>query len=317
MNTRPSAFLCHSSADKELVTKLATDLRANGVDAWLDKWRIQPGESLCRKIDEGIAAATHFFAILTPNSITSEWVQTELDAAMVEKIQGNTILVPVLHGLEDCNVPPTLRGVRWVRIDEYASGLRELMNVCHNVSEEPPLQEGPRRHTVVVPETLELSRDAYRVAALVCSQSRDGYPLDRIFSFADICDQEDLSEDELLMACDELQDRGFINDQHVRSGRVVAEWRLFFELDLHIKGWSADNDALRVAIEAVNERAEAILLSDLSSRLGWEPRRLNPACAFLERTGLARVDKVLGTAPFYYRAVRKTPKTMRFARDST
>ena len=39
----PTAFLCHSSADKALVVdRLAMDLRANGVEVWYDKWEISP-----------------------------------------------------------------------------------------------------------------------------------------------------------------------------------------------------------------------------------------------------------------------------------
>jgi len=43
--TIPTVFLSHSSADKALATKLAIDLRNNGIDVWFDKWEIAPGDS--------------------------------------------------------------------------------------------------------------------------------------------------------------------------------------------------------------------------------------------------------------------------------
>lgn len=317
MTTRPSAFLCHSSTDKALVTKLAADLRVEGVDAWLDKWRIMPGDSLRRRIDEGIAGATHFFALLSLNSIASEWVQTELDAALVEKICGNLVLVPVLFGLEDSAVPPTLRGIRWVCIDDYAAGLRELVNVCYRVTDEPPLGPPPARLAVRAPHSLGLTHDAYRVGVSVCSLSDDGIPLDRILSFTEVSDRDDLSADEVVLACDELAGRGYLHRRHVRRERIVATWRLFFDFDPHVKGWSVQDDALSVATTLVNSGEDGLTPHDLAERLQWAARRLNPACAFLETRGLAQIDKVMGNAPFFFLAVRKTPTTIRFVRDNS
>ena len=39
----PYVFLCHASEDKPLVERLATDLRANGVEVFFDQWCIEPG----------------------------------------------------------------------------------------------------------------------------------------------------------------------------------------------------------------------------------------------------------------------------------
>lgn len=47
-------FLCHSSHDKPVVTKLAERLRAKGVRVWLDDWVLQPGDRITPKIEEGL-----------------------------------------------------------------------------------------------------------------------------------------------------------------------------------------------------------------------------------------------------------------------
>ena len=36
----PHIFLCHSSANKDFVRKLAKDLNYFGLDGWLDEWEI-------------------------------------------------------------------------------------------------------------------------------------------------------------------------------------------------------------------------------------------------------------------------------------
>ena len=55
----PKVFISHASEDKErFVMNFASKLRANGVDAWLDKWEMLPGDSLVDKIfEEGIKEA--------------------------------------------------------------------------------------------------------------------------------------------------------------------------------------------------------------------------------------------------------------------
>jgi len=142
--TKPRAFLSHSSADKgALGDRLAADLTASGIDVRYDDWAIQPGDSLRRKIDAGIEGATHFLALITPNSLKSEWVQVELDAAMVKKIQGTCRLVPVLANVQLAELPPTLQAIKVVRIEDYDKGLRELISVCHNVTLKPALGAAP------------------------------------------------------------------------------------------------------------------------------------------------------------------------------
>ncbi len=49
----PKVFVSHASEDKDrFVTKFATKLREKGVDAWLDKWEMLPGDSLVDKFFE-------------------------------------------------------------------------------------------------------------------------------------------------------------------------------------------------------------------------------------------------------------------------
>ena len=63
-------------------------MRYCGIDVWYDEWEIPPGESLRKKIfEEGITTCDVFFVYLTLNSISSIWVQKELDSALVHEIE--------------------------------------------------------------------------------------------------------------------------------------------------------------------------------------------------------------------------------------
>ena len=48
-----SVFISHSSKDKPAVEALATALRARGIDVWLDKWEIGPGDDIVASINAG------------------------------------------------------------------------------------------------------------------------------------------------------------------------------------------------------------------------------------------------------------------------
>ena len=254
----PRVFLSYSSADKAMAEKLATDLRSHGVDVWYDKWEIQPGDSLRRKIDQGIEGADYFLVLLTPNSLQSEWVQTELDAGMVRRIEGLCKLIPIIRNLKDEQIPVTLRGLRWVKLESYEDGLRELVNVCHGVQTKPALGPRPAAAEPRLPTDLGLSVPAQRLAALLAERSEEGKPGDPQLEASTVLQELNMTEDEASLAADELKERGWVR-LHVHSnmgragfGRISPEPQLFFHTDPHVKGWDPKKDAHALAGALVN-----------------------------------------------------------------
>src|SRR6185503_12058910 len=105
----PRVFLSHASEDKErFVLGFDLKLRGKGVDVWLDKWEILPGDSLVEKIfEEGIKGAQAVIVVVSKNSADKVWVREELNAAVVRNIEGISKLIPVV--IDDCVVPEALR----------------------------------------------------------------------------------------------------------------------------------------------------------------------------------------------------------------
>jgi hypothetical protein len=102
-------FLCHSHLDKPFAKKLARDLSRYGVRVWIDESEIQLGDSLIEKIREGIDRTEFFGAIISHNSVKSEWVKKELDVAMNKEIEGRRVKVlPLL--IDKCEIPGFLKG---------------------------------------------------------------------------------------------------------------------------------------------------------------------------------------------------------------
>jgi hypothetical protein len=125
----PKVFVSHASEDKErFVMNFATKLRAKGIDAWLDKWEILPGDSLIDKIfEEGIKDAQAVIVVVSKNSVDKKWVREELNAAVIKKINGISKLIPVV--IDDCKVPEALHSTVWVKVNDLNSFEAELESI--------------------------------------------------------------------------------------------------------------------------------------------------------------------------------------------
>lgn len=124
----PGVFLCHSSSDKPFIRKLGMALVTNGVKVWVDEAEIRIGDSLIGKIESGILGAKYLIAILSNNSINSQWCAEELRIAMAHQIaQKGLIVLPVL--IEECEIPGFLQAKRYADFrsaDNFDQAVAEL-----------------------------------------------------------------------------------------------------------------------------------------------------------------------------------------------
>jgi len=94
--------------DKPFVRKLAHRLTEKGIICWIDEAELNIGDSLIEKISEGIEKMRFVAAIISNNSVKSNWVQKELSLAMSKEIKGRKVVVlPLL--LNDCQLPSFLK----------------------------------------------------------------------------------------------------------------------------------------------------------------------------------------------------------------
>jgi len=124
-------FLCHASSDKPVVQKLYKRLLKDGIDAWLDKEKLIPGQNWQIEIPKAVKNSDVVIVCLSSQSVNKEgFVQKEikfaLDAAD-EKPEGTIFLIPAR--LENCNVPDRISQYHWVDIftnDGYERLLKAL-----------------------------------------------------------------------------------------------------------------------------------------------------------------------------------------------
>jgi len=107
MNWEKTIFLAHASEDKTAVRKLYRELKASGLDPWLDEENLNPGVLWDEEIKEVIHKTRFFLACISKHSASKTgYIQKELRMALAElelKPPGQIFFIPVL--LEDTELP--------------------------------------------------------------------------------------------------------------------------------------------------------------------------------------------------------------------
>jgi hypothetical protein len=95
-------FICHASEDKqEFVEPLANALREAGLNVWYDRFELKLGDSLRRKIDQGLSNSRYGVVVLSKAFFNKEWPQDELDALVgKENEERRKVILPIWHNID-------------------------------------------------------------------------------------------------------------------------------------------------------------------------------------------------------------------------
>jgi CheY-like chemotaxis protein len=93
-------FICHASEDREtVVNPLVMALEASGITVWQDRAEIRWGDSIVRKIEEGLLVSRYVIAVLSVHSIGKPWPRRELASALSGEISDGVVKVlPLVVG---------------------------------------------------------------------------------------------------------------------------------------------------------------------------------------------------------------------------
>ncbi|MBD3338626.1 MAG: TIR domain-containing protein, partial [Candidatus Lokiarchaeota archaeon] len=126
-------FLSHSSKDKNFVEELANKLTNEGYSVWYDDWEIKIGDSIVKKINEGISESNFLIIVFSKNSVNSKWVQEELNAATFKNVESiGAFLLPIL--IDECEIPSLLLDKKYADFSKnYDIAYRQLIEaINHN-----------------------------------------------------------------------------------------------------------------------------------------------------------------------------------------
>lgn len=93
-------FISHASEDKDAIVRpLATALQEEGLNVWYDEFELRIGDSLRRKIDQGLANSRVGLVVLSQSFIAKGWTNYELDGIVTKAVTGEQVLLPIWHNI--------------------------------------------------------------------------------------------------------------------------------------------------------------------------------------------------------------------------
>lgn len=93
-------FISHASNDKSAVARpLRNALEELGVKVWFDAFELGIGDSLRRKIDQGLAGSSFGVVILSTAFFAKDWPQYELDGLVTRSVAGQQSILPIWHDI--------------------------------------------------------------------------------------------------------------------------------------------------------------------------------------------------------------------------
>lgn len=302
----PRAFVSHSSADKDqFVLPFARKLRAEfGVDAWVDRWEIQPGDSFVDRIyNEGIGQADAFLVVVSRNSIESSWVKDELDAGTVGRIERGTRLIPIiLDGIQKEQIPRQLHHLHWVRVDDTegieAAAEQVARTIFGHDLAKPPLGPPPD-YTAANIRVPGLSPEDTAVLLAIGDQTLDDYT--GFVSDPNVVRQvaldQGIESEAFLSSVRFLHEKGLLKDDPIgMSGTLHVLWLSRPGIRTYLKARQVNLSLLQrnLAAHVVNHPEEQHHYRDLSRALGAQPLAVGLVADDLAARKLLRVTKAMG-----------------------
>lgn len=165
-------FLCYASTDGDAVGALYTRLIRDGLDVWLDKEKLLPGQDRELEIRKAVRAADVVIICLSNGFNQAGYQQKEVRIALDEaemQPEGTIFIIP--SRLEECDIPASLKRWHWVdlfEVDAYKKMMLALQARALNIGTElKTIESGvckiktpvTKRQTKPTPNQKKMSRE--------------------------------------------------------------------------------------------------------------------------------------------------------------
>lgn len=229
----PRVFLSHASEDKDrFVLNFAKRLRERGVDVWLDKWEMLPGDSLVDKIfEEGLKEAEAVLVVISSNSSSKSWVREEINSAFVSHVSKGTKILPII--LDSCEVPAALQATVWEKIidlNNCEENINRVVSAIFNSRIKPELGNPPDFSGLPIKNIPDLTTIDNLVLKISCdyliANERLSIAPEVLFLPGNAFD---LSRQDVLDAIEVLESRGYLEVSRCMGGDQES-----WGLDYHV-----------------------------------------------------------------------------------
>jgi len=294
----PKVFVSHASEDKErFVLNFATKLREHGIDAWLDKWEMFPGDSLVDKIfEEGVKEANAIIIILSHNSVEKPWVREELNAGIMKRLSKGTKIIPVV--IDDCEVPEALKSTLWERIDNldnYSHSLDRIVASIYGQKDKPPIGDAPSYVNSPVENIPSLIKTDNIVLKLSCEYALKEN--ERVLNPGKIFLENDspkIPESELLESLEVLDREGYIKLSRT-VGAGFSHYQLTtYGLEQYATAYLQNYHDIQTNIISLLVNEEIASNVELMEKLNQPQLIIDHVLDLLESNGHVSLSKMVG-----------------------
>ncbi|MBM3127974.1 MAG: TIR domain-containing protein [Chloroflexi bacterium] len=124
-------FITHSWKDIEFARRLFKDLKAHGVEGWMDDTAVRGGERMAEKINEGLEGCDIYLPIFSPAALESLWCWEEINAAIALANRAGRArkltIIPIIA--LKCEIPALLSARLYFDfVERYDAALAELLS---------------------------------------------------------------------------------------------------------------------------------------------------------------------------------------------
>jgi WD40 repeat protein len=171
-NLMTQVFLAYAEPDKAVMELLRNSLWRESITVWTNNTDIQTGEAFEEAINRGIEQADSVVYLLSPDSITSNFCQQELDYAL----SLNKRIIPILVRQTDHEqVPMALRNLQYIDLtdnvkeEDYRLDESQLLKILHQ--DERYYEE----HKILLVKALKWDRQKRNPSILLRGHNRGYY----------------------------------------------------------------------------------------------------------------------------------------------
>jgi hypothetical protein len=121
-----NVFISHRKADAVLAEQLAKEVEAAGHQVWFDEWKIDLGDSIVERINEGLQGASYLVLCYSKSGM-SDWVNREWMSALARQLNGKPVkLLPLL--LSGGEPPAILADIKYADlVKDWNKGVQDLL----------------------------------------------------------------------------------------------------------------------------------------------------------------------------------------------
>jgi len=129
-----SIFISYSHKDKEVVSKLVSNMENAGLNLWIDKKEILPGDSILTKMTEGIETSKLGILLLSNNSAEGNYSNYEREQYLNKKISKNADIFLIRIDNVDINEKfPSLQYFSYIDLNtEVEDSFNEVIEKLKN-----------------------------------------------------------------------------------------------------------------------------------------------------------------------------------------